>query len=172
MPAPTKDDVGLEQRRGVFAPERHRSDLPREAVVAFVPKLVPDPDLPYRHGQPAERARTGRGGRCAGPSLEPERSSRRPSASRSPDATSAPSRIASASPIGSSPRRKASRSSGLHVNEPEPHELLWAIANLSTPPAGVGPQYSRRMVGLLIDGLRYGAGQGAPASRASRRSRG
>jgi AcrR family transcriptional regulator len=61
----------------------------------------------------------------------------------------------------------AAAAAGWIRHDVEPHELLWAIANLSTPPAGVGPQYSRRMVGLLIDGLRYGAGQGA-----SRRSRG
>lgn len=49
----------------------------------------------------------------------------------------------------------------------EPYELLHAIANLSAPPPGVRPQYSRRMVGLLIDGLRYDAGEGATASTGS-----
>jgi AcrR family transcriptional regulator len=66
----------------------------------------------------------------------------------------------------------AAAAAGRIRHDIEPYELLWAIANLSTPPSGVGPQYSRRMVGLLTDGLRYGAGQGAPASRASRRERG
>ena len=114
-------DLCLEQRRCVFAPERQRPHLPLDAIVSLESKLVPGPDgVPDGHGQPAEaRARIVRiGGPCAGPLLEPERSSRRPSVARSPGATSAPSRSASASPIGSSPRRKASRSSRLHVKAP------------------------------------------------------
>jgi hypothetical protein len=69
-------------------------------------------------------------------------------------------------------RLDAAAAAGWIRHDVEPYELLRAIANLSTPPADVGPRYSRRMVGLLIDGLRYGAGEGSPASRASRRSRG
>lgn len=34
------------------------------------------------------------------------------------------------------------------------HDLLYAIANLCMPVPGEGPEYSRRMVDLLIDGLR------------------
>ena len=34
------------------------------------------------------------------------------------------------------------------------HDLLYAIANLCMPVPGVGPEYNRRMVDLLIDGLR------------------
>jgi len=37
-------------------------------------------------------------------------------------------------------------------------DLLHAVANLSQPVPGEGPAYSQRMVALLIDGLRYGAG--------------
>lgn len=34
------------------------------------------------------------------------------------------------------------------------HDLLYAIANLCMPIPGVGPEHNRRMVDLLIDGLR------------------
>ena len=37
-------------------------------------------------------------------------------------------------------------------------DLLHAVANLCMPVADEGPAYSQRMVALLIDGLRYGAG--------------
>jgi AcrR family transcriptional regulator len=37
-------------------------------------------------------------------------------------------------------------------------DLLYAVANLSLPVPGEGAPYSQRMVALLIDGLRYGAG--------------
>ncbi len=37
-------------------------------------------------------------------------------------------------------------------------DLLGAVANLCLPVAGDGAAYSQRMVALLIDGLRYGAG--------------
>ncbi len=39
----------------------------------------------------------------------------------------------------------------------EPYELLRAVASLCTPAHDVGPNHARRMVDLLIDGLRYGA---------------
>lgn len=39
-------------------------------------------------------------------------------------------------------------------------DLLRAGALLSQPRPGTGPGYAQRMVTLLIDGLRYGAGQG------------
>lgn len=42
-------------------------------------------------------------------------------------------------------------------------ELLHAVANLSSPPDG-DPTFSRRMVGLLVDGLRYGGTAGASGS--------
>ncbi len=38
----------------------------------------------------------------------------------------------------------------------EPNDLLYAVASLSAP-AGDDPAYGRRMVALLVDGLRYGA---------------
>ena len=40
----------------------------------------------------------------------------------------------------------------------EPYDLLRAVASLCTPGHDVGPDHARRMVDLLIDGLRYGAG--------------
>ena len=39
----------------------------------------------------------------------------------------------------------------------EPYDLLRAVATLCTPGHDVGPDHARRMVDLLIDGLRYGA---------------
>jgi AcrR family transcriptional regulator len=39
----------------------------------------------------------------------------------------------------------------------EPYELLRAVASLCTPAHDLGPDHARRMVDLLIDGLRYGA---------------
>jgi AcrR family transcriptional regulator len=41
-----------------------------------------------------------------------------------------------------------------------PQDLLSAVANLCLASGEEGPAYSQRMVGLLIDGLRYGAGGG------------
>jgi hypothetical protein len=40
----------------------------------------------------------------------------------------------------------------------EPGDLLGAAASLAMPAHGGGPAQARRMVGLLVDGLRYGAG--------------
>jgi hypothetical protein len=39
----------------------------------------------------------------------------------------------------------------------EPYDLLRAAASLCAPAHDVGPDHARRMVDLLIDGLRYGA---------------
>jgi hypothetical protein len=39
----------------------------------------------------------------------------------------------------------------------DPYDLLRAVATLCTPARDVGPDHARRMVDLLIDGLRYGA---------------
>lgn len=39
----------------------------------------------------------------------------------------------------------------------KPNELLRAVASLCTAAHDVGPEYARSMVGLLLDGLRYGA---------------
>ena len=45
----------------------------------------------------------------------------------------------------------------------EPYELLRAVGNLSAATGGEGGSHSRRMVDLLIDGLRFGApGAGRP----------
>ena len=40
----------------------------------------------------------------------------------------------------------------------EPKDLLRAVASLCSPDADGGSTQARRMVGLLVDGLRYGAG--------------
>ncbi|MEQ4722094.1 TetR/AcrR family transcriptional regulator [Nonomuraea sp. B19D2] len=40
-----------------------------------------------------------------------------------------------------------------------PKDLLYAVANLCMPVTDEGVAYSQRMVALLIDGLRYGAGR-------------
>ena len=44
-------------------------------------------------------------------------------------------------------------------------ELLHAVANLCGPGADEGTAYSQRMVALLVDGLRYGAGAVRPLAR-------
>jgi AcrR family transcriptional regulator len=45
-----------------------------------------------------------------------------------------------------------------------PRQLLYAVASLCLPVPGEGVTYSQRMVALLIDGLRYGAGPGLARS--------
>jgi AcrR family transcriptional regulator len=51
----------------------------------------------------------------------------------------------------------AAAASGQIRSDISPKYLLHAVANLSLPVADDGVAYSRRMVALLIDGLRYGA---------------
>jgi len=41
----------------------------------------------------------------------------------------------------------------------DPDDLLVAVANLCNAGYGRDPQHSRRMVKLLVDGLRYGAAE-------------
>jgi AcrR family transcriptional regulator len=53
---------------------------------------------------------------------------------------------------------EAAAASGEIRGDISPQYLLHAVANLSLPVADEGVAYSQRMVGLLIDGLRYGAG--------------
>jgi AcrR family transcriptional regulator len=53
----------------------------------------------------------------------------------------------------------------------EPYELLRAVGNLSVATGEDGALYSRRMVDLLIDGLRYGAPGAGLAPKGQRRSR-
>ncbi|TWE23154.1 TetR/AcrR family transcriptional regulator [Prauserella muralis] len=43
-------------------------------------------------------------------------------------------------------------------------DLLYAVSTLCRPVSGKGPAYSRRMIALLVDGLRYGAGRPRSAS--------
>lgn len=46
---------------------------------------------------------------------------------------------------------------GIIRDDVDPLELISAIANLSLPAPGGGTERADRMVGLLLDGLRYGA---------------
>ena len=46
---------------------------------------------------------------------------------------------------------------GVVRSDVEPYDLLRVVASLCTPAHDVGPDHARRMVDLLIDGLRYGA---------------
>jgi hypothetical protein len=50
----------------------------------------------------------------------------------------------------------------------EPLDLLRAVGNLCLPANEDGPDHARRMVALLVDGLRYGA---ASAPRTDSRPR-
>jgi AcrR family transcriptional regulator len=59
---------------------------------------------------------------------------------------------------------EAAAASGEIRAEISPRELLHAVATLCMPVAGDGVAYSQRMVALLIDGLRYGAGTSQPGS--------
>ena len=47
--------------------------------------------------------------------------------------------------------------SGEIRSEVSPQDLLSAVASLCLPVPNGGVDYSRRMVALLVDGLRYGA---------------
>lgn len=53
---------------------------------------------------------------------------------------------------------EAAAAAGIVRGGMDPDDLLLAIANLCAPAYDVGPERTRRMVVLLIDGLRYGAG--------------
>jgi AcrR family transcriptional regulator len=57
---------------------------------------------------------------------------------------------------------EAATASGQMRGDISPKYLLHAVANLCLPMAGEGVAYSQRMVGLLIDGLRYGAETSRP----------
>ncbi len=46
----------------------------------------------------------------------------------------------------------------------EPDDLLGAVGNLSMAAHAGGPDHARRMVALLVDGLRYGAGSSSNIS--------
>jgi AcrR family transcriptional regulator len=50
----------------------------------------------------------------------------------------------------------------------DPDDLLVAVANLCSAGYGRDPQHARRMVSLLVDGLRYGAGSKDPRKRQTR----
>ena len=51
----------------------------------------------------------------------------------------------------------AAAAAGLVRVDVEPYDLLRAVASLCNPGHDVGPDHARRMVALLIDGLRHGA---------------
>ncbi len=55
---------------------------------------------------------------------------------------------------------EAAAASGEIHTDVGPEHLLHAVANLCLPMPGEGVEYSRRMVTLLIDGLRHGAATG------------
>ena len=52
----------------------------------------------------------------------------------------------------------AAAASGEIRSDVSPRDLLSAVASLCLPVPDGGVDYSRRMVALLVDGLRYGAG--------------
>ena len=54
-------------------------------------------------------------------------------------------------------RRHAASAAGQGRAGAAPYDLLRAVASLCTPFHDGGPEHARRMVGLLLDGLRYGA---------------
>jgi hypothetical protein len=60
---------------------------------------------------------------------------------------------------------QAATASGEIRADVSPRSLLYAVASLCLPVPGEGVAYSRRMVALLLDGLRYGAGPGAARTR-------
>ncbi|WP_428267661.1 TetR/AcrR family transcriptional regulator [Haliangium sp.] len=64
----------------------------------------------------------------------------------------------------------AAASAGQIRADVEPYELLRAVGNLSATNGEDGGLHSRRMVDLLVDGLRYGA-PGAGSPKGKRRSR-
>jgi hypothetical protein len=59
---------------------------------------------------------------------------------------------------------EAAAASGEIRADVSPRYLLYAVANLCLPVADEGVAYSQRMVALLVDGLRYGAGTSQPRS--------
>jgi AcrR family transcriptional regulator len=60
---------------------------------------------------------------------------------------------------------QAATASGEIRADVSPRSLLYAVASLCLPVPGEGVAYSQRMVALLLDGLRYGAGPGSPRTR-------
>jgi AcrR family transcriptional regulator len=60
---------------------------------------------------------------------------------------------------------QAATASGEIRADVSPRSLLYAVASLCLPVPGEGVAYSQRMVALLLDGLRYGAGPRQPRTR-------
>lgn len=57
---------------------------------------------------------------------------------------------------------EAAAASGAIRGDISAKDLLLAVGNLCMPVADAGIEYSQRMVALLVDGLRYGAGTADP----------
>jgi len=60
----------------------------------------------------------------------------------------------------------AAAAAGAVRDDVSAQDLLYAIANLCMPVPGEGPEYSRRMVALLVDGLRTAPPRDAPSGSA------
>jgi AcrR family transcriptional regulator len=58
----------------------------------------------------------------------------------------------------------AAAAEGTVRGDVEAQDLLYAVAQLCQPVPGRGPGHSRRIVGVLVDGLRCGSGDGSRAS--------
>ncbi|GAA4425749.1 TetR/AcrR family transcriptional regulator [Georgenia halophila] len=58
----------------------------------------------------------------------------------------------------------AARANGEICDDISAKDLLYAVSKLCMPMSGEGAAHSRRMVALLVDGLRHGTGGSRPAS--------
>ena len=58
----------------------------------------------------------------------------------------------------------AAAAEGAVRGDVEAEDLLYAVAQLCQPVPGRGPEHSRRIVGVLVDGLRCPSGDGSRAS--------
>ena len=63
---------------------------------------------------------------------------------------------------------EAAAAAGEVRGDVEPEDLLGAVASLCMQARDDRPDHARRMVALLVDGLRYGAGASGPAREAGR----
>jgi hypothetical protein len=62
----------------------------------------------------------------------------------------------------------AAAADGAIRDDVDAEDLLYAVAQLCQPVPGRGPEHAGRIVGVLLDGLRCGAGQGRPHYPAAR----
>lgn len=63
---------------------------------------------------------------------------------------------------------ESAASAGCIRADADPRDLLWAVASLCASTRGHDPTLCRRMIGLLLDGLRYGAGPSMGAAPPAR----